>query len=80
MHDPNRCLLCETLVATMGDAAGVTEREVARLLEQADLSAGVQTATASRLLSSHGWRELPHPLTEREHGARFAPPQEVEHG
>lgn len=73
-HDPNVCVICNAVRDVMPSGApGVTESQAARALGEHGMWDGLLAGIA-RLLVTHGWRELPHPLTEREHGPRFAPP------
>lgn len=77
MHDSNICVICNALRdALPAGAPGLTERQAADALEAGAQWEGLLAGVA-RLLTAHGWQELPHPITEREHGARFAPPQGV---
>lgn len=72
-HDPKTCLICLTLEKAIPEGKkGITEMEASKVLYPT--AAGLTTALASRELQHHGWRELPHPISETEDGTRFAPP------
>lgn len=73
-HNAYACQVCIAFeFAIPLGKPGITAREAAQVLEEWD---GLKTSEAVRMLMAHGWRELRHPISEREEGSRWAFPDE----
>lgn len=75
MQHPSTCLTCAAFRKVIPNGKpGLTAREAATILEDALTGeGGILTAYAVRVLTAHGWTELPNPYINDS--PRYAPPE-----